>query len=62
MGSACVSNLCSQDVEFDQVNMKISQKNLNTLEKYGQGAAARREVNKIKQQYIKEIADLKTPI
>jgi hypothetical protein len=42
--------------------MKISQKNLNTLEKYGQGAAARREVNKIKQQYIKEIADLKTPI
>ena len=33
--NACTSNMCSDDVTFDQVDMKISKKNLQTLEKYG---------------------------
>jgi len=45
---AC-ANICeSSNVEFEQIEMKISKKNLITLERYGQGAAARRETNKIK--------------
>jgi hypothetical protein len=39
--------MCSDDVTFEQVDMKISKKNLQTLEKYGQGAAARREAKKL---------------
>ena len=47
--------MCSDDVKFDQVDMKISKKNCETLEKYGQGAAARREVKKVKEGYLEEI-------
>jgi hypothetical protein len=43
----CVANMCSNDVEFEAVDMKISKKNCQILEKYGQGALARRETKKI---------------
>jgi hypothetical protein len=39
--------MCSDEVTFDQVDVKISKKNLQTLEKYGQGASARREAKKM---------------
>ena len=41
--------------------MKISKKNCNTLERYGQGAVARNEAKKIKYMFIKEIAELRAP-
>ena len=42
MGVCC--HACNNnDVNFEQVDMKISKKNCDTLERYGQGAAARRE-------------------
>jgi len=62
MGSTCVSNLCSNDVAFEQIDMKIPKRNVLTLEKYGKGAIARRNVQKMKLNSIKEIAELKTPI
>lgn len=43
MGYGCGSSMCSSDVKFEQVDMTISKKNIQILEKYGQGAAARRE-------------------
>ena len=55
MGGACVSSICSQDVNFQEVDMKISKKNVQTLERYGKGSVARREAQKIKLSYIKEI-------
>ena len=42
MGSSCVSSICSQEVTFDQIDMKIPKKNIQTLEKFGAGAIARR--------------------
>ena len=36
--------------------MKISKKNLQTLEKYGQGASARREAKKLQMEHLEEIA------
>lgn len=56
MGCNACSNMCSDDVKFEQVDMKISKKNCETLEKYGQGAAARREAKRVKEQYLEEIA------
>jgi hypothetical protein len=47
--------MCSDDIKFEQVDMKISKKNCETLERYGQGAVARREVKKVKEQYLEEI-------
>jgi hypothetical protein len=47
--------MCNNDVEFEQINMKISQKNIKILEKYGKGAIARRVTNKMKIQSLKEI-------
>ena len=44
MCSTCVSNLCSNDVAFEQIDMKIPKRNVQTLEKYGKGAIARRNV------------------
>ena len=49
------ANMCQTDVEFEEIEMKISKKNCQTLERYGQGAAARREVNKLKTEYIRSI-------
>ena len=60
MGYTC-GTVCESDVKFQQIDMKISRKNCETLERYGQGAAARREANKIKQEHIREIASLKKP-
>ena len=48
--------MCQTDVEFEQIDMKISKKNVQVLERYGQGALARRETNKMKIQCIKQIA------
>ena len=56
MGSACVSSMCNNDIEFEQVDMKISKKNCQTLERYGQGAAGRREAQKKRIQFIKNIS------
>jgi hypothetical protein len=42
--------------------MKIPKRNVLTLEKYGKGAIARRNVQKMKLNSIKEIAELKTPM
>lgn len=47
--------MCQNDVEFEQINMKISQKNIKILEKYGKGAIARRATSKMKMNSIKEI-------
>jgi len=55
MGCNACSNMCSDDVKFEQVNIKISKKNCETLERYGQGAIARREVKKMMEQYLEEI-------
>jgi len=60
--NACASNMCSDDVTFEQVDMKISKKNLQTLEKYGQGAAARREAKKLQVEHLEEIASLQKPV
>jgi hypothetical protein len=46
MGSTCAGNLCSQDVEFKEIDMKVSKKNCKTLEKYGHGAVGRIEAKK----------------
>lgn len=62
MGSSCVSSICSQDVTFEQIDMKIPKKNVQTLEKFGAGAIARRKAQKMKLDSIKEVADLKKPI
>jgi len=62
MGSSCVSSICSQEVTFDQIDMKIPKKNIQTLEKFGAGALARRKAQKMKLDSIKEIADLRKPI
>lgn len=62
MGSSCVSSICSQDVTFEQIDMKIPKKNVATLEKFGAGAIARRKAQKMKLDSIKEVADLKKPI
>jgi hypothetical protein len=51
---AC-ANICQSDVEFEQINMKISKKNVETLERFSQGAAARRSVKQIKIECIKQI-------
>ena len=48
--------MCQTDVEFEQIDMKISKKNVQILERYGQGALARRETNRLKQQCVKQIA------
>lgn len=62
MGSSCVSSICSQDVTFEQIDMKIPKKNVQTLEKFGAGAIARRKAQKMKLDSIKEVADLRKPI
>ena len=54
MGSC--TNMCQTDVEFEQIDMKISKKNVQVLERYGQGALARRETTKLKYQCLKQIA------
>ena len=54
MGSSC-ANMCQKEVEFEQINMKISKKNVQVLERYGQGASARREVGKLKLDCLKAI-------
>lgn len=56
MGCNACSNMCSDEVKFEQVDMKISKKNCETLERYGQGAIARRGVRKVQMQYLEEIA------
>ena len=62
MGSSCnAGDLCSKDIEFKQIDMKVSKKNCNTLEKYGHGAVGRIEAKKMKIGYIKEIAELRAP-
>ena len=50
-----MSSICSQDVNFQEVDMKISKKNVQTLERYGKGSVARREAKAIKLTNIKEI-------
>lgn len=55
MGCNACTNMCSDDVKFEQVDMKISKKNCEILERYGQGAAARREAKKVKESLIDEI-------
>ena len=62
MGSSCVSSICSQEVTFDQIDMKIPKKNVQTLEKFGAGAIARRRAQKMKIDSIKEISDLRKPV
>lgn len=62
MGSSCVSSICTQDVTFEQIDMKIPKKNVQTLEKFGAGAIARRKAQKMKLDSIKEVADLRKPI
>lgn len=42
--------------------MKIPKKNVQTLEKFGAGAIARRKAQKMKLDSIKEVADLKKPV
>ena len=42
--------------------MKIPKKNVQTLEKFGAGAIARRKAQKMKLDSIKEVADLRKPI
>ena len=54
MGFGC-GNMCNKDVEFEQINIKIPKEKLATLEKYGQGASARREANKLKLECLKQI-------
>ena len=49
------TNYCQTDVEFEQIDMKISKKNVQTLERYSQGAIARRETTKLKTQCIRQI-------
>ena len=44
---AC-NNYCESHVKFDAIDIKIPRKNIATLVKYGKGAVARREVNKLK--------------
>ena len=51
---AC-GNYCESHVNFESIDIKIPKRNVATLVKYGQGAIARREVNKLKMSYIKEI-------
>ena len=55
MGCNACTNMCSDDIKFEQVDMKISKKNCETLARYGQGAAARREAKKVKDAYLDEI-------
>lgn len=40
--------MCQTDVEFEAIDMKISKKNVQILERYGQGAVARRETMRLK--------------
>ena len=47
--------MCQNDVEFQQIDMKISKKNVQVLERYGAGALARRKTNNLKFQQIKQI-------
>ena len=55
MGCNACSNMCSDDVKFEQVDMKISKKNCETIARYSNGAAARREAKKVAEGYIEEI-------
>ena len=49
------TNMCQTDVEFEQIDMKISKKNVATLERYTKGAVARRETSKLKAACLKSI-------
>jgi hypothetical protein len=49
------ANMCQSEVEFEQLEYKISRKNCETLERYGQGAAARREAHKMKLECLRQI-------
>ena len=55
MGCNACSNMCSDDVKFEQVDMKISKKNCETIARYSNGAAARREAKKVAESYLQEI-------
>ena len=35
MGCSACTNMCSDDVKFEKVDMKISKKNCETLARYG---------------------------
>jgi hypothetical protein len=62
MGCYACSNLCSDDIKFEQVDMKISKKNCETLERYGHGAVGRREAKKVMEQYLEEICGKFVPL
>jgi hypothetical protein len=49
------SNMCQSDVEFEQIDMKISKKNCQTLEKFGKGATAKRQREKLKKECISAV-------
>lgn len=57
----CCSNSSSAKYDYDMKSRTISKKNIDTLEKYGQGAAARNYTKNMKQEAIKEITQLKKP-
>jgi hypothetical protein len=41
MGTSC--NMCRQDVRFEQIDLNVPQKSLDTLAKFGKGSVARRK-------------------
>ena len=51
----CCNNASSAKYDFDKKTRTISRKNIDTLDKYSQGAAARRYTNKMKLDVIREI-------
>jgi hypothetical protein len=51
MGSACTS--CQSEMEFEQIDLKISKKTCAKIEKLTMIAAAKREANKLKLGCIK---------
>lgn len=53
MGSACTS--CQSEMEFEQIDLKISKKTCAKISKLTNIAAAKREANKLKLGCIKQI-------
>ena len=54
--------MCNSEVHFEQIDLKVPTKDLQTLQKYGSGAIARRRVKKLQASNYKEIASLKKPV
>ena len=55
-------SICSSEVHFEQIDLKVPTRDLQTLAKFGKGAAERRKVMKMKLNSMNEVAALKKPV